>query len=1104
MSQTVITQAFEELKAQEAANGGVLTLDEFVFASVPDLNITDPIDRNEGMPPSEQIVHRQSVSKTGMVNSNAVVYSVVLGADVGDFEFNWVGLLNKDSGVVAMIVHAPSQKKIRTQSGQQGNVLTRSFLMEYSGASSETQITTPADTWQIDFTARLNGVDERIRKENKDTYGAASFLKDGFLVTGANGNYLVKKGAAYIEGLRAELMFDQSVAVASRPAKIWVDVCWRGTLTSVWASATNITVADKLDNYVSGDEQHYVFAIADILADGSVVDLRNSSLVAQVAGLSAEPNTIPYFDKDAKLSKSEINDFSRSMLAIPDVKGVLEKLGLEGADTLRSEIKDPNGAVNYPELQIARWRDEGDVRGWGAKGNGIEDDTDAIQQALQESFQVVIPDGTFIQTRALALPKYTLLRGIDKKTSVIKMGDGVDQVHHSLVSANATSLDARLATDTTVDVLIGGYVDGITVQDLTIDANVYNRPKTYSDREQGSAIELQAVRHATLTNLLVKAGPQHCINVRAGTGSFNLGYDYVEKLPSQHVRITDCETYDQLYDDGITTHDSEFIWIERCGVYMPRNSSNLSVVANSNGIEIDDGSRYVWVTDCYSNGGFGGYQAKGHANTPPAHHVWFRNCVAENNHMPWVISAVDSPTTDLNSVYATCHHIYLDGCTIKNCYVMSNVSAWNAEAHYIQFYNARHVYINKLQVIGKTIDMPNMGSVQKVWFRARDYNSFIFLKDTSLINVDERAVDDSPLFTLESNISDLTINGLTIDRFVKGPVLYTNATGINFNIDNVTLQQGSPEYPVLRINGVGGGTLRLGKVKGGGFSVPFQSNSISADIINYQDYVVINDGNSNTFHEVSAATDAAGMNSLVNGVLGIGSQHVVKVGATKYPVGSIFTQVQSGNINDTTASGRMRIAVRAPGSTTPTGVMNVSKASLQPAVDNVTSGGTGGLRFSQFFAGNSTVGTSDATRKRGLRFPTDNELAAFAEISRLPSVWQWIAKYESEGDAARLHSGPTVQACIQVMEKHGLIWSDYSCFCYDEWGDTPATYVIQPAIYDQEGKILRDEQVVVDEPEKTAGSVYSLRKEELLWWCIRAQVSQIDLMNERLALLESK
>lgn len=1103
MSQTVITQAFEALKAQEAANHGVVTLDEFVFATVPNLNITDPISRTETLPPAAQIVHRQAVSKTGMVNSNAVVYSVVLGADVGDFEFNWVGLLNKASGAVAMIVHAPSQKKIKTASGQQGNVLTRSFLMEYNGASTQTNITTPADTWQIDFTARLNGVDERIRLENIDAYGPASFLKDGFMVSGAGGNYQVKKGSAYIEGLRADLLFDQSVAVASRPSKIWLDVCWRGTLTSVWATATKITVADTLANYVTGDEHHFVFAIADILADGTVVDLRQAGTIAQLVGLSVKPNTVPYFDKDKILSQTEINDFSRNLLTAPDAESVLKKLGLEGADTLRSEIEDPDGAEKFPDMQVARWRDVGDVRGWGVKGNGA-DETDLIQKALQESFRVIIPEGMFIITKALAIPKFTLLSGVDKQTSIIKMKDGVDQVHHCIVSDNAISLDARIVNDANVDAMIGGYVDGITIQNLTIDANVYNRPKSYSDREQGSAVELHAVRNAILDNLIVKNGAQHCINVRAGTGSYNKGYDYKAKYPSQNVRISDCETFDQLYDDGITTHDSEYIWIERCSVYMPRNSSNTTISANSNGIEVDDGSRYVWVTDCYSNGGFGGYQAKGHTNTPPAHHVWFRNCVAENNHMAWVISAVDSPTTDLNSLYATCHHIYLDGCTIKNCYVMSNVTSWNTEAHYIQFYNARHVYINNLQVEGKTVDMPNMGAVQKVWFRAREYNSYIFMDNTSLTNVDARAVDGSPLFTLESNISDLTINGLTVDRFTKGAVLYTNATGLNFFIDNVSLLEGSPSYPVLRINGVGGGTLRLGKVKGSGFSVPFQSSSIAADVINSQDYAVINDGASNTFHDVSAATDVAGLGSLVTGVMGIGSQHVVKVGVNKYPVGSIFTQVQSGKIDDSTAAGRMRIAVRAPGSTTPTGVMNISKASLQPAVDNVTSGGTGGLRFSQFFAGNSTVGTSDATRKRGLRDPSLAEIAAFAVISRLPSVWQWIAKFESEGDAARLHSGPTVQACISIMEEYGLQWSDYSCFCYDEWGDTPATYVIQPAIYDQGGNTIRDEQWVVDEPEKKAGSVYSLRKEELLWWCLRAQVSQLDCIAERIEALESR
>ncbi|STI85189.1 Tail fiber protein [Escherichia coli] len=54
-----------------------------------------------------------------------------------------------------MIIHAPTQRKIKNADGQQGNVLVRSMLMEYSGAREATEINTPAETWQIDFTARL-------------------------------------------------------------------------------------------------------------------------------------------------------------------------------------------------------------------------------------------------------------------------------------------------------------------------------------------------------------------------------------------------------------------------------------------------------------------------------------------------------------------------------------------------------------------------------------------------------------------------------------------------------------------------------------------------------------------------------------------------------------------------------------------------------------------------------------------------------------------------------------------------------------------------------------------------------------------------------------
>ncbi|EIS5894034.1 phage tail protein [Salmonella enterica] len=274
MSQTTITRAFEQWKAQQGATGEPVLLDEFVFANVPGLEPDRPVDRNETLPPAEQIVHRQAVSRKGVVNDNAVVHSVVLGADVGDFSFNWIGLINKASGTLAMIVHAPLQQKLKTAEGQQGNVLTRSFLMEYNGAQAETGINTPAESWQIDFTARMAGMDERQRLENIDIFGAAAFFGDGWLVGKSGNQFYVTKGTGYVAGLRTTLAENLNITVTTRPVKVWLDVCWTGTLTSVWGVQSRTTVADNLADYVQNGVQHYVFAVAGIDENGNITDLR--------------------------------------------------------------------------------------------------------------------------------------------------------------------------------------------------------------------------------------------------------------------------------------------------------------------------------------------------------------------------------------------------------------------------------------------------------------------------------------------------------------------------------------------------------------------------------------------------------------------------------------------------------------------------------------------------------------------------------------------------------------------------------------------------------------------------------------------------------------
>lgn len=318
MSQSAITTAFEDYLAQQLAAGAAVTLDQFVFANVPDLDPDAPIDRGETVP-TDYVVSQQAVTLPGVINDNEVVYSVTMGTDVGDFDFNWIGLVNAATGLLGMVTHAPVQQKFKNADGQQGNTLTRSFLMEYDGAQSATNITTPAETWQIDFTARLSGMDERQRLENTDVYGDGAFFGDGFLVSGnPTDGYQIAAGSGYVGGLRVQLDAAQSLNVSAKPIQVYVDACWKGTLTSVWTVQQAITLASNLTDYTDPDgTAHHVFAVASVDTNGTVTDLRpKGSKDGQAASgcLQIAKNLSDLSDVDEAQKSLKLGDAARATL----------------------------------------------------------------------------------------------------------------------------------------------------------------------------------------------------------------------------------------------------------------------------------------------------------------------------------------------------------------------------------------------------------------------------------------------------------------------------------------------------------------------------------------------------------------------------------------------------------------------------------------------------------------------------------------------------------------------------------------------------------------------------------------------------------------------
>ncbi|MBI6182396.1 phage tail protein, partial [Serratia proteamaculans] len=344
MSQTVITAAFEQWKAQEAAGGKPVVLDGFVLANVPGLDPSKPVSNTEGMPPAAQIVYRHDVDKVGVVNNNAVVYSITMGSNVGTFDFNWIGLVNKASGTVAMIVHAPMQRKLKTEDGQQGNAINRSFLMEYDGAATETQINTPAQTWQIDFTARLAGMDEELRLGNVDIYGAGAFFGDGYLVTKTGTQYAVSAGSGYVGGIRTTLASAQNITVTTKPVKVWLDVTWQGTLSGRWHAITTISVsASELKDHTDANGfAHYVFAVASIDGSGEIIDLRPKGSLVNQSSVRSVNNHGPDASGDVKLGTAADADIGTSTGNAIGVGG----FGLASSLTAQPDV-DLNDLKNF-------------------------------------------------------------------------------------------------------------------------------------------------------------------------------------------------------------------------------------------------------------------------------------------------------------------------------------------------------------------------------------------------------------------------------------------------------------------------------------------------------------------------------------------------------------------------------------------------------------------------------------------------------------------------------------------------------------------------------------------------------------------------------------
>ena len=181
-----LTAAGESLIARLQAEGVPLIIDQYIFAEIPGKDHTAPIDMGAGVP-WDKVVYQTEIPPEyrAFVNPNEVVYSTILGSDIGPFAFNWQGLYCAEHATLVAVATFPTlqKKKYDQPTNTAGNNLIRNMLIKYQAIQEITGITISAAVWQIDFTTRLKGIDERERLSNLDIYGHDAFLEDGWLLT---------------------------------------------------------------------------------------------------------------------------------------------------------------------------------------------------------------------------------------------------------------------------------------------------------------------------------------------------------------------------------------------------------------------------------------------------------------------------------------------------------------------------------------------------------------------------------------------------------------------------------------------------------------------------------------------------------------------------------------------------------------------------------------------------------------------------------------------------------------------------------------------------------------------------------------------------------
>lgn len=159
-------------------------------------------------------------------------------------------------------------------------------------------------------------------------------------------------------------------------------------------------------------------------------------------------------------------------------------------------------------------------------------------------------------------------------------------------------------------------------------------------------------------------------------------------------------------------------------------------------------------------------------------------------------------------------------------------------------------------------------------------------------------------------------------------------------------------------------------------------------------------------------------------------------------------------------------------------VTRVAGVGFGPGADNTLSLGEAALRWSQVFAGNGTINTSDERVKQQIETIPQEWLDAWGDVEFYR--FKFNDAVAKKGNNARWHIGVIAQRVKDAFESRGINPFEIGILCFDEWEDIEIEKNIEDEngnyIIDEEtGQFLTQKQVI-----RVAGNQYGIRYEQAL------------------------